>query len=127
MINALEGIEFAADPSKVDVDDIVIPINFQLATTWWSDEPNESTENQVRVRLHSPENEDLGGPDLEIAFRESHYSRINVSIQGFPYKGDGVYRYIVYHVLDNQPKEVQQIPIKVERKPFQEPNSPESA
>lgn len=115
MINALEGIEFSVDPTKADVDEIVIPINFRLATTWWSENPEESDKNLVQIRLFSPDSEDLGGPDLEMAFGESSYSRFTVNIQGFPYKGDGVYRYIIFHVLEDQPVEVQQIPIKVKQ------------
>lgn len=104
----------------VDDDDIVIPLNFHLVTTWWIEEPEECHLNQVRVRLFSPEDEDLGGPEFTISFSESEYSRVNVNIQGFPYKGDGVYRYRVFQVVEDQPVEVQRIPIKVERRPFQE-------
>ena len=120
LIGALEGIEFSADPTIADVDDFVIPLNYHIVSTWWRDETESSGESEVKLRLFSPGGEDLGGPDLKITFSESQSSRYNVNIQGFPYKGDGVYQYIVFHIQEDKDVEVQRIPIKVERIPFQE-------
>ena len=123
LINALERIEFSGDPAQVDVDDLVVPLNYHLVTTWWCEKPELSTESQIRLRLISPSNEDLGGPDLDMSFGDSQYSRFNLNIQGFRYKGDGVYRYVVSYVRGDEEVEVQRIPIAVERVPFEPPQS----
>ena len=120
LINVLEGIGVSVDLAEADVGDVVIPISFHLVTNWWRDELENSNENEVRVRLFSPAGEDLGGPDLKMQFDESQNSRINVHIRGFPYKGDGVYRYVVFQVKDGEQVEVQRLPIRVERTPFQD-------
>ena len=124
MINVLEGIRFSVELSEADVDEVVIPINFHLVTHWWRDEFGSNDEYEVRVRLISPAGEDLGGTNLKLSFKDSQSSRHNVNIQGFPYKGDGVYRYVVFQVMDGEQVEVQQIPIPVERIPFQENQDP---
>ncbi|MCY4063161.1 MAG: hypothetical protein OXG53_12385 [Chloroflexi bacterium] len=123
LINALERIEFSGDPAQLDADQFVVPLNYHLVTTWWCENPEECTESQIRVRLISPNNEDLGGPDLDVSFGDSQYSRFNLNLQGFPYKGDGVYRYVVSRVLGDEEVEVQRIPIAVERLPFEPPQN----
>lgn len=120
LINVLEGIRFSVELSEADVDEVIIPLNFHLVTHWWRDEFGSKDEYEVRVRLISPAGEDLGGPDLKLSFEDSQNSRYNVNIQGFPYKGDGVYRYVVFQVMDGEQVEVQRIPIPVERIPFQD-------
>ena len=79
-----------------------------------------SDDNEVQVRLISPEGEDLGGPDLKLPLNEFQFSRVNLNIQGFPYRGDGVYRYVVFQIKDGEQVEVQRIPIPVECIPLQE-------
>ncbi len=114
LISVIDNIQITADPNKVDVDDYVVPINYHLVSMWWCEESEQSDEVQVQVRLFSPEEEDIGGLILPISSTESSYSRLNVKIQGFPYKGNGVYKYIVSQILQDVPIEVQQIPVKVE-------------
>lgn len=104
----------------VDVDEVVIPLNFHLVTSWWREESDDSDDIDVQVRLMSPEGEDLGGPDIKLPLKEFQFSRYNLNIQGFPYRGDGVYRYVVFRVKDGEQVEVQRIPIPVECIPFQE-------
>lgn len=118
LINVLENISFSADIPESEADDVVIPLNFHLVTTWCREETDSSDENEVKVRLMSPTGEDLGGPDLKISFNESQNTRYNVNFQGFPYKGDGIYRYVLFNVKDGENVEVQRIPILVERTPF---------
>ena len=120
LINVMEGIRFSADLAETDPDEIVIPLNFHLVTNWWREELESDNDNEVQVRLISPAGEDLGGPDLKLRFDESKFSRYNLSIQGFPYKGDGVYRYVVFQIKNGEQVEVQGIPIPVECVPFQE-------
>lgn len=123
LINAIERIEFSGDPAQVDVEDLVVPLNYHLVTTWWCENPEKTSENQIKVRLISPSNEDLGGADFNISYGDSQYSRFNLNIQGFPYKGDGIYRYVVSRVHGDEEVEVQQIPIAVERVPFEPPQN----
>ena len=120
LINVLDGISFSADLDAVDVDEVVIPLNFHLVTSWWREESDDSDDIDVQVRLMSPEGEDLGGPDIKLPLKEFQFSRYNLNIQGFPYRGDGVYRYVVFRVKDGEQVEVQRIPIPVECIPFQE-------
>lgn len=120
LINVLDGISFPADLAEAEVDDVVIPISFHLVTSWWREELENTDDIDVQVRLISPEGEDLGGPDLKLPLKEFQFSRYNLNIQGFPYRGDGLYRYVVFQIKDGQQVEVQQIPIPVERTPFQE-------
>ena len=120
LINVLDGISFSADLPEAEVDEVVIPLNFHLVTSWWREESENSNDNEVQVRLISPEGEDLGGPDLKLPLNEFQFSRFNLNIQGFPYRGDGVYRYVVFQIKDGEQVEVQRIPIPVECIPFQE-------
>ena len=123
MINILETISFSADLSESTNDDVIIPFNFHLVTTWTREDSDIGEVNAVKVRLMSPTGEDLGGPDLKITFNESQNMRLNLNIHGFPYRGDGIYRYVVFHMKDGERVEVQRIPINVECTPIQEPQA----
>ncbi len=120
LINVLDGISFSAGLDADDVDEVVIPLNFHIVTSWWQEELENSVDIDVQIRLMSPEGEDLGGPDLKLPLSESQFVRYNLNIQGFPYRGDGVYRYVVFQIKDGEQVEVQRIPIPVECIPFQE-------
>ena len=114
IINVLDRIQITSDPNLVAVDDIVIPINFHLVSMWWREESEQCDEVLVKIKLYSPDKEDLGDLNISFSLSESLFSRVNVNIKGFPYKGDGIYIYKVFHVLDDNPVEVQKIPINVE-------------
>lgn len=123
LINVLDRIQITSDPNKVDVSSIVIPINFHLVSMWWREESEQSDEVQVQIKLYSPEKEDLGDHNISFRLGESLFSRVNVNIHAFPYKGNGVYIYKVFHIVEDMPVEVQQIPINVEHIPLIEQES----
>lgn len=120
LINVLDGISFSADVPESEVDEVVIPLNFRLVTSWWREELENHNDYEVQVRLFSPDGEDLGGPDLELPLNEFQFFRYNLNIQGFPYRGDGVYQYAVFQIKDGEQVEVQRIPLPVECTPIQE-------
>lgn len=119
MINVLESISFSADLSNSINDDINIPFNFHLVTTWAREDSDCIIENEVIIRLISPTGEGLGETVLKLVFNETQNIRYNVNIKGFPYRGDGIYRYVVYYMKDGEQVEAQRVPINVDCTPLQ--------
>lgn len=81
---------------------------------WWCETTEEKDEAKAQVKLYSPDMEHLGDINFSLKSTNSLFARLNAKINGFPYKGDGVYVYKVFHLREEKPIEVQQIPVNVE-------------
>ncbi len=118
LINVIDRIQITADPDKDALDGIILPINFHLVSMWRCEKTEERDEAKAQVKLYSPDMDDLGDINFSIGATNSVFARLNTKINGFPYKGDGLYVYKVFHVQEEKPVEVQHIPVNVELIPY---------
>lgn len=111
LINILDTIQITVDPAKAILDDVVLPIDYYLVSRWLCEESSGRDEAMGQVKIFSPESEHLGDINFTISAIDSVFAHLNEKITGIPYKGEGVYIFKVFHVLDERTVEVQQIPV----------------
>ena len=116
LISAIENITFGGLDDD-EADDIVLPISYHIVSTWWCGDNDSKATYQVQIRLISPQGEDLGGPDWDVSFESSQFFRCNVQVNGFPYRGEGPYKYVLSRVDDDEPTEIHSLPVIVSREP----------
>lgn len=107
------------------MEDTVLPIDYYLVSRWLSEESTGRDEAKGLVKLYSPEMEDLGDINFTISATNAVFAHLNEKIKGIPYKGEGVYIFKVFHVLENSSVEVQQIPVLLKLKSVIESEIPD--
>ena len=116
LINVLDTIQIAVNPANAALDDVVLPFDYYLVSRWMCGESSGRDEAVGQVRLFSPESEHLGDIDFTISANDAVFAYLNEKISGIPYKGEGVYIFKVFHVLDERAVELQQIPVLLKLK-----------
>ena len=116
LINVLDTVQIAVDPAIATLDDVVLPIDYYLVSRWLCGESSRRDEAIGQVKLYSPESEHLGDINFTLSAIDAVFAHLNQKISGIPYKGEGVYIFKVFHVLDERAVELQQIPVLLKLK-----------
>lgn len=113
LFEVLESVQFMT--SKPLTFPASVPFEATLVTLWARQDPSQSVQGEMRVRLLAPNGDELGLVGSEIDLRSSHRSRVIASISGLPIAGDGIHDWEIawraredeaWHVATSLPLEV---------------------
>lgn len=94
----------------------IIKIAIELIELWVRSDPSEPEKGKSRVDMVSPSGEVIDSTNADIDLTTYQRIRLRGLYQGLPYKGDGVYKFIVYYNSENEGEnwiQVAAIPLKI--------------
>ena len=94
----------------------IIKIAIELSELWVRSDPSEPEKGKSRVDMVSPSGEVMDSTIADIDLSTYQRIRLRGLYQGLPYKGDGVYKFIVYYNSENEGEDwiqVAAIPLKI--------------
>lgn len=122
LLEVLEQITLQEDPFSADDASSqhgnVTPMlgaKHQLCTLWMRDDPRKPELSYTRMRVLSPQQQDIGSVVRSIDLRASRRSRMILQARALPYKGPGFYEFVVeWGAGENGPwSQVASIPLEV--------------
>ena len=120
-VSLLECIDAITAGFKGEEPPPDIPVNSTLVTFWRRSDPNGPERGRVRILLEGPDGKPIREVPYQVDLSEHPSGRVTVGILGLPYRGDGVYEFVV-SLEDPEtgaPREVARlpVPVKVEHEP----------
>lgn len=94
LIETVEQINFFSEENNIDG----IPAQFVLVSMWWRSNREQPEVGYQRMCITSPTGEIMvATSNLKIDLETSGRARIIINVDGFPYAGDGIYRFLVQY------------------------------
>ncbi|MBI1278596.1 MAG: hypothetical protein GC179_10765 [Anaerolineaceae bacterium] len=99
LIETTDQINFFAE-ENVNVEGI--PAQLVIVSMWWRSHSNEPEMGYQRMLISSPKGEVMvTSSELEIDLITSGRARIIINVDGLPFTGDGIYRFIIQYSIAN--------------------------
>jgi uncharacterized protein VirK/YbjX len=111
LIETLEQITFHTD--KVDVEGF--QVDLYLVSMWWRSNVGQPEEGRARLLINSPDAEVLSEANFNIVLTEQSRFKHIIKMHGMPYKGDGIYRFVVQLYNKGRWKSVTTIPLEIHK------------
>ncbi len=114
--NVLEKIDVDIQGSVPENSNLVVPIDFEIATLWTDDETEKRREFSVKIQLIDTENKVSGEFDQSMALEKSiRRFRSILKVSGLPITKSGIYyfRINIKSEKEKKFKEITQIPLEV--------------
>jgi hypothetical protein len=110
IINVLEQLNIPEEA----IQDEGLPIGIEIVSLWIRKNLNKPSKGFSRLSLLAPNNEVIKSVESEIDLTKYERLRARGIFQGFPFKGDGVYKFLVeYKSHGEKWSKVASIPLKV--------------
>ncbi|HMD89375.1 MAG TPA: hypothetical protein VKF38_09455 [Anaerolineaceae bacterium] len=111
IFNILEQVSIPAEAANSQA----IAINVELLTLWIRSDLSKPASGMSRVNLIAPQGEVIQSDDSQLDLSQFERLRSRSLYQGLPYKGEGVYQFVVEYrpAEDANWQKVASIPLKV--------------
>ena len=114
LIEVLERLSFKTDVPTERRVDIPLPFQLHIVSLWARDESDDG-DGKARVRLLSPEAEELFCVEHYIEFGSRDKIRVNGLMASLPYTVNGSYEFEVCCYMDGEWTPVAMIPLEILR------------
>ncbi len=111
LVETFGSIEIEADlPTERPLN---LPFPCHVVSLWYRDEDDSKIEELVRVRLLSPQTEELMSVEVTVDLKQHEHYRTNVNTDFFSYTLDGTYEFEIAYKLDDEWVVASCIPVQV--------------